>query len=112
MYESYARNGKGERAKPNCFENSEIISKNIHFQCQYFDRETGLHYNRYCYYSPYVDRFVSKDSIRLLGGLNVYAYVPIPNNWVDPLGLTYSKYRRASLRDIRKNRYSNEPATY
>ena len=27
------------------------------------DQETGLHYNRYRYYSPYVGRFVSKDPI-------------------------------------------------
>ncbi|NDX20035.1 hypothetical protein G3N02_17595, partial [Acinetobacter baumannii] len=25
--------------------------------------ETGLHYNRYRYYSPYVGRFISKDPI-------------------------------------------------
>ncbi|MEN8282665.1 RHS repeat-associated core domain-containing protein [Acinetobacter gerneri] len=24
------------------------------------DDETGLHYNRYRYYSPYVERFISK----------------------------------------------------
>ncbi len=78
---------KAERAKSNFFENSEIISNNIRFQGQYFDEETGLHYNRYRYYSPYVGRFVSKDPIGLLGGNNVYAYAPNPNNWVDPLGL-------------------------
>ncbi|EXA74112.1 RHS repeat-associated core domain protein, partial [Acinetobacter baumannii 118362] len=42
---------KTERAKSNFFENSEIISNNIRFQGQYFDEETGLHYNRYRYYS-------------------------------------------------------------
>ena len=59
---------KAERAKSNFFEKSEIISNNIRFQGQYFDEETGLHYNRYRYYSPYVGRFVSKDPIGLLGG--------------------------------------------
>ncbi|MBJ8433001.1 RHS domain-containing protein [Acinetobacter pittii] len=93
---------KVEQAKSDFFENSEIISNNIRFQGQYFDEETGLHYNRYRYYSPYVGRFISKDPIGLFGGLNVYAYAPNPNNWVDQLGLTCSKYRRASLRDIRK----------
>ncbi|MDK4791001.1 MULTISPECIES: RHS repeat-associated core domain-containing protein [Acinetobacter] len=78
---------KAEKAKSDFFENSEIISNNIRFQGQYFDEETGLHYNRYRYYSPYVGRFVSKDPIGLLGGFNVYAYAPNPNNWVDPLGL-------------------------
>ncbi|WP_309951126.1 RHS repeat-associated core domain-containing protein [Acinetobacter calcoaceticus] len=40
----------------------------MHFQGQYFDGETGLHYNRYHYYSPYVGRFISKDPIEVLGG--------------------------------------------
>ncbi|MDC4274022.1 hypothetical protein NQ661_10145 [Acinetobacter baumannii] len=38
----------------------------MHFQGQYFDQETGLHYNHYHYYSPYVGRFISKVPIRLL----------------------------------------------
>lgn len=79
---------KAEKAKSNFFENSEIISNNIRFQGQYFDEETGLHYNRYRYYLPYVGRFISKDPIGLLGGFNVYSYAPNPNNWIDPLGLT------------------------
>lgn len=78
---------KAEKAKSNFFENSEIISNNIRFQGQYFDEETGLHYNRYRYYSPYVGRFVSKDPIGLLGGFNVYKYAPNPVAWVDVLGL-------------------------
>ena len=69
---------KTEKAKSNFFENSEIISNNIRFQGQYFDQETGLHYNRYRYYSPYVGRFVSKDPIGLSGGYNIYAYAPNP----------------------------------
>ncbi|MDN8339624.1 RHS repeat-associated core domain-containing protein, partial [Acinetobacter baumannii] len=82
---------KAEKAKSNFFEDSEIISNNIRFQGQYFDQETGLHYNRYRYYSPYVGRFVSKDPIGLLGGSNIYAYAPNPVGWIDPLGLAKSK---------------------
>ncbi len=41
---------KAEKVKSNFFEDSEIISNNIRFQGQYFDEETGLHYNRYRYY--------------------------------------------------------------
>ncbi|WP_333668003.1 RHS repeat-associated core domain-containing protein [Acinetobacter guillouiae] len=78
---------KPEKAKSNFFENSEIISNNIRFQGQYFDQETGLHYNRYRYYSPYVGRFISKDPIGLYGGYNVYAYAPNPIEWIDSLGL-------------------------
>ncbi|MDV8155324.1 RHS repeat-associated core domain-containing protein [Acinetobacter bereziniae] len=61
------------------------------FQGQYFDEETGLHYNRYRYYSPYVGRFVSKDPIGLLGGSNIYQYAPNPIEWIDPYGLQATK---------------------
>ncbi|MDQ9011142.1 RHS repeat-associated core domain-containing protein [Acinetobacter gerneri] len=66
---------------------SEIITNNIRFQGQYYDDETGLHYNRFRYYSPYVGRFISKDPIGLLGGINTFAYAPNPVEWTDPLGL-------------------------
>ncbi|ENV32716.1 RHS repeat-associated core domain-containing protein [Acinetobacter gerneri] len=66
---------------------SEIITNNIRFQGQYYDQETGLHYNRYRYYSPYVGRFISKDPIGLLGGYNDYQYAPNPTGWIDSLGL-------------------------
>ncbi len=79
---------KAERAKSNFFENSEIISNNIRFQGQYFDEETGLHYNRYRYYSPYVGRFVSKDPIKHIGGFNLYQYANNSTGWTDPFGLS------------------------
>ncbi|ENV97955.1 hypothetical protein F938_01365 [Acinetobacter bereziniae LMG 1003 = CIP 70.12] len=60
---------------------------NIRFQGQYYDKETGLHYNRYRYYEPYSARYVSKDPIGLLGGLNLKDYVLNPIQWCDPLGL-------------------------
>jgi RHS repeat-associated protein len=59
----------------------------IRFQGQYFDEETGLHYNRYRYYDPLAGRFISKDPIGLKGGLNLHSYVSNPTVWVDPLGL-------------------------
>ncbi|ELY7190965.1 RHS domain-containing protein [Acinetobacter baumannii] len=85
---------KAEEAKSNFFENSEIISNNIRFQGQYFDEETGLHYNRYRYYSPYVGRFVSKDPIGLLGGNNVYVYAKNPITWIDSKGLCSTTLNR------------------
>jgi len=60
----------------------------IRFQGQYWDDETGLHYNRYRYYDPHSGRFVSSDPIKILGGLNIFAYAKNPNSYVDPLGLT------------------------
>ncbi|EBS4567996.1 type IV secretion protein Rhs, partial [Salmonella enterica subsp. enterica serovar Tanger] len=55
---------------------------------QYFDDETGLHYNLFRYYAPECGRFVSQDPIGLRGGLNLYQYAPNPLSWIDPLGLT------------------------
>ncbi|MDH2433502.1 RHS repeat-associated core domain-containing protein [Pokkaliibacter sp. MBI-7] len=60
----------------------------LRFQGQYFDDESGLHYNRHRYYDPHTGRYISQDPIGLLGGLNPYRYAPNPVNWVDPLGLT------------------------
>ncbi|WP_281167662.1 RHS repeat-associated core domain-containing protein, partial [Uliginosibacterium gangwonense] len=63
------------------------LTTNIRFQGQYFDHETGLHYNRHRYYDPHTGRFVSKDPIGLAGGMNIYQYAPNPIRWIDPLGL-------------------------
>ncbi len=64
------------------------ISNPLRFSGQYFDRETGLHYNRHRYYDPHSGRFVSKDPIGLAGGINSFVYAPNPVQWIDPLGLT------------------------
>ncbi|WP_074901364.1 RHS repeat domain-containing protein [Microbulbifer thermotolerans] len=64
------------------------IEQPIRFQGQYYDEETGLHYNRFRYYDPEVGAFTQQDPIGLLGGVNNYRYVPNPVGWVDPLGLT------------------------
>jgi RHS repeat-associated protein len=58
----------------------------VRFQGQYYDNETGLHYNRFRYYDPDIGRFVSIDPIGLFGGTNLYQYSPNPVSWVDPLG--------------------------
>jgi RHS repeat-associated protein len=63
------------------------IPQRMRFQGQYFDAETGLHYNRFRYYEPAARRFVSIDPIGLRGGTNLYQYAPNPLSWVDPFGL-------------------------
>ena len=65
----------------------EEIENNLRFQGQYFDEETGLHYNRFRYYSPDTGQFINQDPIGLLGGINNYQYAPNPTGWIDPLGL-------------------------
>jgi len=64
------------------------IDNPLRFQGQYFDAETGLHYNRHRYYNPGTGRFLTPDPIKLAGGLNSYQYVPNPTGWVEPLGLS------------------------
>ncbi|WEF33957.1 DUF6861 domain-containing protein [Pseudoduganella chitinolytica] len=59
----------------------------IRFQGQYYDNESGLHYNRFRYYDPDIGRFVSVDPISLSGGPNAFAYAPNPISWSDALGL-------------------------
>ncbi len=65
----------------------EEVENNLRFQGQYFDEETGLHYNRHRYYNPNTGQFISQDPIGLLGGVNCYQYVKNPIRWIDPLGL-------------------------
>ncbi len=65
----------------------EDIHNPLRFQGQYFDAESGLHYNRHRYYNPNNGRFITADPIGLAGGLNNYQYVKNPTGYVDPLGL-------------------------
>ena len=74
----------------------EDFSNPIRFQGQYFDEETGLHYNRYRYYDPHSGRFISKDPIGLAGGDNLYEYASNPIDWIDPFGLERRGGQRVS----------------
>ncbi|ATE80596.1 type IV secretion protein Rhs [Pseudomonas frederiksbergensis] len=69
------------------FGGGEQLEQPLRFQGQYFDAESGLHYNRHRYYDPEVGRYLTPDPIKLAGGLNQYQYTPNPTGWVDPLGL-------------------------
>jgi RHS repeat-associated protein len=59
---------------------------------QYYDPETGLHYNYFRYYNPQTGRYVTPDPIGLWGGINLFVYAANnPINFVDPLGLKCKK---------------------
>jgi RHS repeat-associated protein len=59
----------------------------LRYPGQYFDAETGLHYNVNRYYDPSLGRYVSPDPLGLAPAINHYAYVPNPFTLADPLGL-------------------------
>jgi len=64
------------------------VACQIRFQGQWFDDESGLCYNRFRYYDGRVGQFVSKDPIRVKGGLNEYGFVINPISFIDRFGLT------------------------
>ena len=65
----------------------QTVPQPLRLPGQYFDEESGLHYNRYRYYDPHCARYISQDPIGLAGGENAYSYVANPITWIDPLGL-------------------------
>lgn len=71
------------------------ITFDLRWPGHYFDQETGLHYNRYRYYSPELGRYLQSDPIGLQGGLNVYAYTSSPLSTVDLEGLAICKIYKA-----------------
>ncbi|MFD1801387.1 RHS repeat-associated core domain-containing protein [Mixta tenebrionis] len=72
---------------------SSVVNQPLRLQGQYFDEESGLHYNRFRYYDPCAGMFISQDPIGLVGGINPYQYGPNVFDWFDPLGL-WKKHRK------------------
>ncbi|SDX55813.1 RHS repeat-associated core domain-containing protein [Amycolatopsis xylanica] len=61
----------------------------LRFPGQYFDAETGLHYNVFRYYDPRNARYLSADPLGLDPAPNPLTYVADPLLACDPLGLTW-----------------------
>ncbi|MCD4677664.1 MAG: RHS domain-containing protein, partial [Desulfobacula sp.] len=65
-----------------------IITNNLRAGGQYYDDETGLHYNYQRYYDPIIGRYIKEDPIGFDGGINFYNYVfSNPTSLFDPYGL-------------------------
>ena len=64
------------------------VTINLRFPAQYFDAESGLHYNYFRDYDPGLGRYIESDPIGLFGGINVFSYANNrPIVAIDPYGL-------------------------
>ncbi len=80
------------RAQYAPFGEAEIVVNDIEmpirFPGQYFDEESGLHYNYFRDYDPSLGRYVQTDPIGLAGGMNTFGYgYQNPARYVDIFGL-------------------------
>ncbi|MCX4507557.1 RHS domain-containing protein [Streptomyces anulatus] len=91
----------------------------LRFPGQYFDPESGLHYNRHRHYDPESGRYLSPDPLGLTPAPNAVTYVDDPTRWIDPLGLVGCPHRGGQHRhrvvlgvDIAPDRASESLAKY
>jgi RHS repeat-associated protein len=69
--------------------NSSVVN-NFRFPGQYYDAETGQHYNYFRYYDKSTGRYLRPDPIALAGGINLFPYANgNPVNLTDSYGLTF-----------------------
>ncbi len=71
---------------------TSAVENNFRFPGQYFDEETGLHYNWHRYYNPETGRYLRTDPIEFSGGdTNFYGYgLNNPIRLINPTGLAWT----------------------
>ncbi|WP_333778526.1 HNH/endonuclease VII fold putative polymorphic toxin, partial [Streptomyces sp. IBSBF 3136] len=86
----------------------------LRFPGQYYDPETGLHYNYFRHYDPETARYLTFDPLGLAPSPNPSTYVHNPHTWGDPLGLApegcpedpshkHSSSRNAAFREAKRD---------
>jgi RHS repeat-associated protein len=110
MVDGFGRIAWGIRSKAygeKVLETTDGISCPFRFPGQYYDAESGLHYNRCRYYDPETARFIQSDPLRLASFANFYLYASNPVGWIDPWGLAAchdsgERGRIAAEKDLKK----------
>jgi RHS repeat-associated protein len=78
----------------------QTVENPFRFPGQYYDPETGLHYNYFRYYNPQTGRYITPDPIGLEGGINLFVYVQNkPLNKSDRLGLWFDSMNAVNWQD-------------
>jgi RHS repeat-associated protein len=78
----YSSFGKAE------VDSTSSVTNNFRFSGQYYDAETGNHYNYHRYFDPKNGRYLRSDPIGIYGGINLYTYaLNNPTSFYDSLGL-------------------------
>ncbi|WP_107118740.1 DUF6531 domain-containing protein, partial [Streptomyces cellostaticus] len=88
----------------------------LRFPGQYYDPETGLHYNYFRHYDPETARYLIPDPLGLTPAPNAVTYVLNPHMWIDPLGLAPDACEHSAVSETRNNMgkgsiVSNHPMT-